>query len=81
MNLVRTTIGITNELSPSNYQFLVLSSFALIVQYIKTYKYDYIKIDTHCKNCGDRTNGLKYSKYETNFLKNIVFQLVQILKT
>ena len=36
----------------------------LIVQYIKTHKYDYVKIDIHCKNCGDRTNGLKCPKCE-----------------
>ncbi len=36
----------------------------LIVQYIKTHKYDYVKMDIHCKNCGDRTNGLKCPKCE-----------------
>ncbi len=37
---------------------------ALIIKYIKTSKYDYVKIDLNCKNCGDITNGLKCPKCE-----------------
>ena len=36
----------------------------LIIKYIKTPKFDYVKIDFHCKNCGDVTNGLKCPKCE-----------------
>ena len=36
----------------------------LIIKYIKTPKFDYVKIDLHCKNCGDVTNGLKCPKCE-----------------
>ena len=37
---------------------------ALILKYIKTGKYDYVKINLNCIHCGDRTNGLKCPKCE-----------------
>ena len=42
----------------------IVLTTALIIKYIKTSKYDYFKIDLNCKNCGDRTNGLKCPKCE-----------------
>lgn len=42
----------------------IMLMFGLIIKYIKTPKFEYVKIDLHCKNCGDVTNGLKCSKWE-----------------
>ena len=39
---------------------------ALIFKYTTTHKFDYVKIDINCKNCGDRTNGLKCPKCENS---------------
>ena len=36
----------------------------LIRKYMNTHKYDYVQLNLHCKNCGDVTNGLKYSQCE-----------------
>jgi len=38
---------------------------ALIFKYTTTHKFDYVKIDIDCRNCGDRTNGLKCPKCES----------------
>ncbi len=42
----------------------ILTITTLILKYTKTHKYDCVKIDLNCKNCGDRTNGLKCPKCE-----------------
>jgi len=36
----------------------------LIRKYMNTHKYDYVKLNFHCKNCGDITNGLKCPQCE-----------------
>ena len=36
----------------------------LIRKYLNTHKYDYVKMNLHCKNCGDLTNGLKCPQCE-----------------
>lgn len=38
---------------------------AMIIKYTRTPKYDCVRIDLHCKSCGDVTNGLKCPKCET----------------
>ena len=42
----------------------IVLTIALIIKYIKTSKFDYVKVDINCKNCGDRTNGLKCTRCE-----------------
>ena len=36
----------------------------MIQKYLKTPKYDYVKVDLHCIKCGDRTNGFKCPQCE-----------------
>lgn len=36
----------------------------LIRKYLNTHKYDYVKLNLHCQNCGDLTNGLKCPQCE-----------------
>jgi len=42
----------------------IVMIITLIIKYFKTSKYDYVKINFNCINCGDRTNGLKCPKCE-----------------
>jgi len=43
----------------------------LIQKYVKTPKYDYLKVDLHCIKCGDRTNGFKCPQCEQEKTSNI----------
>ena len=42
----------------------IVLTLVLIRKYFQTPKYDYVKIDFNCKNCGYRTNGLKCPQCE-----------------
>ena len=45
----------------------ILIAIILLVKVVKTPSYEAIKMDSHCKNCGYKTNGLKCPKCEGRF--------------
>lgn len=46
------------------FALVILIMILLIIKAKNTSKYDYVRINLFCKNCGIQTNGLKCSRCE-----------------
>ncbi len=42
----------------------VVLILALIIKFTGTSKFEYVQFNLRCKNCGDKTNGLKCPRCE-----------------